>query len=82
MPLTHPAGILAWLVGAYHAGLHGVTVALHAVAKHTGVPVVVVAAIGLVISYRLLRRGARLAFEVSIVVVLLLVATRLGWIHW
>ena len=82
MPLSFQAGIVAWLVRAYHGGAAGVTGALRAVSTHTGIPVVVVAALALVLSYRMIRRGARLALEVGVAVVLLLVATKLGWIHW
>jgi hypothetical protein len=44
--------------------------------------VVVVAAIALVVSFRLARQAVRLAFQVAIVAALLAVATRLGWIRW
>jgi hypothetical protein len=44
--------------------------------------VVVVAALALVISFRLAKRAARLAVEVVVATTLLLVATRLGWIAW
>ena len=82
MPLSLPVGILAWLVRAFHGGTSSLTAALQVVSRHTGIPVVVVAGLALVLSYRMLRRGARLAFEVAVVVVALLAATRLGWIHW
>jgi hypothetical protein len=82
MPFSTPVGITAWLVHAYHGGMAGVTAGLHAVSRHTGIPVVVVAALVLVLSYRVIRRGARLALEVGVVVAVLLVATKLGWIHW
>lgn len=82
MPVTPSLGILAWVVRAYHGGTASLAAALHAVSQHTGIPVVVVAALALVLSYRMIRRGARLAFEVAVVVVLLLGATRFGWIHW
>jgi hypothetical protein len=49
---------------------------------HTGLPVIVVAAIALVVSWRIFRRSLRFVVEVTIAVALLLVATRIGWLHW
>jgi hypothetical protein len=57
-------------------------VALRWCAAHTGMPVVVVAAIGLVISLRLARRWARFAVEVALALGALLFAARLGWVRW
>ena len=48
----------------------------------SGLPVVVVAAIAVVISWRLAKRSARLAVEVTVVTAALVAATRLGWIAW
>ncbi len=50
--------------------------------KHTGLPVVVVAAVVLVVSFRVARHLARFAFQVAVVAALLVVATRLGWVRW
>lgn len=55
---------------------------LHWVSGHTGIPVVCVAAVAIVVSFRVARRVARLVLEVTLVLALLLVATKLGWIHW
>jgi hypothetical protein len=82
MPFTLPWGITGLALRGYHAAATGVTAGLHAVSRHTGVPVVVVAALAIVLSYRLARRAARLAVELAVVLALLLVATQLGWIHW
>jgi len=43
---------------------------------------VLVAAIALVLSWRIFKRTLRLAIEVVVAVALLLVVTRLGWITW
>jgi hypothetical protein len=51
-------------------------------AHHTGLPVVLVAAILLVLSWRILRRTLRMAVEVLIALALLVAATRLGWLTW
>ncbi len=51
-------------------------------AHHTGLPIVLVAAISLVLSWRILKRTVRLAVEVVIALALLVVATRLGWLTW
>jgi hypothetical protein len=82
MPVTPSVGILAWLARGFHGGAAGLTAALAAVSSHTGIPVVIVAAFALVVSYRVMRRGARLALQVGVVGALLLLATKLGWIHW
>jgi hypothetical protein len=48
------------------------------VAKHTGVPAVVVAALGVVISMRVVKRTLRLLVEVSLVTAVLLALTYAG----
>ena len=66
------AGIaLAWLKHA-----------LHWASAHTGLPVVVVAALALVLTWRVARRTWHVAFELALALAVLLVATRFGWIHW
>jgi hypothetical protein len=50
--------------------------------EHSGLPVIVVAAIALVVSWRLFKRSLRFVIEVVIAAALLLFATRLGWIAW
>jgi hypothetical protein len=49
---------------------------------HTGLPVVLVAALAVVLSWRVIKRGVRLALEVVIAFAVLAVATRLGWLTW
>ena len=56
--------------------------ALHWVSRHTGIPVVLVTAAALVVSYRVAKKTARLVIEIVVVAVLLVVATKLGWIHF
>jgi hypothetical protein len=60
----------------------GLRVALRWAAQHTGLPVLVVAAIALVVSFRLVKKSVRLVFEVAVATALLVAATRLGWIRW
>jgi NCAIR mutase (PurE)-related protein len=55
---------------------------LHWVAQHTGVPVILVAAVGIVVSWRIFKKTARIAVEVALVLVVLVIATKLGWISW
>jgi hypothetical protein len=65
------------------AALHdGARSSIRYLAQHTGLPVLVVAAVLLVIGYRLLRRSVRFFLEVAAIAVLLLAATELGWIRW
>jgi len=70
--------MLAW---APHAA-GGVRATLRWAARHTGLPVVVVAAFALVASWRIFRRAARLTVELAVALVLLLGAARMGWIRW
>jgi len=49
---------------------------------HTGVPALVVAAILLVVGYRILKKSARLLLEVALVAALLVAATHAGWLRW
>jgi hypothetical protein len=56
--------------------------ALRWAAHHTGLPVILVSAIAIVVSWRLFKRSLRLAIEVVVAVTLLVAATKLGWIAW
>lgn len=51
-------------------------------ATHTGLPTIAVAALALVIGWRVLRRTARLLLQVVVVVSLLAGAEAMGWIRW
>lgn len=70
--------VLAWLQVSGAA----VRATLRAIAHHTGLPIVVVAAIVLVVSWRVLKHGFALAVEVVVAVALLSAAAHLGWIRW
>ena len=50
--------------------------------QHTGVPAVVVAAVLLVLGWRLLKKSLRFVVEVALVTAALFAATQLGWIRW
>jgi hypothetical protein len=56
--------------------------ALHWTSGRTGLPVVVVAALSLVVAWRIARRTWHIALELALAVAALLMATRLGWIRW
>jgi hypothetical protein len=56
--------------------------ALAWVSVHTGVPALVVAAVALVVGYRVLQRTARFAVEVLVVSAALVLLTHLGMIRW
>ena len=49
---------------------------------HTGVPALVVAAVLVVVGYRILKKSARFLLELALVVALLVSATHAGWLHW
>ena len=61
---------------------HGIGRALHWASEHTGLPVVVVAAIALVVAWRLAKKAAHFALQVTVALALLLLATHFGWIRW
>jgi hypothetical protein len=50
--------------------------------EHSGLPVVVVAALTLVLAVRIAKRTWHIALEFAFALGLLLLATRLGWIRW
>jgi hypothetical protein len=56
--------------------------ALRQVSEHTGIPVVLVAAIALVMSYRAAKRMLRFAIEVGFALVVVVALTELGWIRF
>jgi hypothetical protein len=71
-----------WLPHVGPTMARGLRAALRWGAHHTGLPVMLFAAICLVLSWRILKRTVRLAVEVVIALALLVVATRMGWLTW
>jgi hypothetical protein len=53
-----------------------------AIARHTGIPAVLVAAVALVLAYRLARRSLHLVVEVTLAFALVLAATKAGWLRF
>ena len=49
---------------------------------HTGAPALVVAALLIVVGYRILKKSARLVAEVALVAALLVAAAHAGWLRW
>jgi hypothetical protein len=56
--------------------------ALRWASDHTGLPVVVVAALAIVLGWRVARRTWHIALELGLALAVLLLATKLGWIRW
>ncbi len=56
--------------------------AIVALSHHTGIPVVIVAAAALVVSWRLARKAGRLAVELAVAAAAVGLATKMGWIVW
>ncbi len=56
--------------------------AIRYLAQHSGIPALLVAAVLLVVGWRLVRKTFRFAVEVALVTAALLAATQLGWIRW
>lgn len=52
------------------------------ISRHTGIPAVFVAALLIVLSWRLAKRMAHVAVEVAVVTILLLALTKLGVVSW
>ena len=77
-PAFDPHRLVSWLPDAGQ----GLRAVLRWGAHHTGLPVVLFAAIALVASWHVFRRTLRFALQVVFAVVALLAATRLGWIAW
>ena len=73
-----PQRLLVW-AGMAGGDLRG---ALRWASGHTGIPVLLVAAIALVASWHLFRRTLRFAIEVVLAAALLFVATELGLLRW
>jgi hypothetical protein len=71
----------AWVEAAVHVVLARWLVVKHFLvwaSRHTGIPAVVLAAVAVVLGWRLWRRSARFAVEVSVVALVLLVLTKIG----
>ena len=75
-------GSLAWLSWNAKSLEVGGRAALRWLAAHTGLPALVVAAVALVVGYRILKKTARFALEVALVTAGLVAATHAGWIRW
>lgn len=60
----------------------GVKLVVRYVSAHTGLPMLLVAAVSVVLGYRILRRSARFFLEVAVVAFLLMAALELGWLRW
>ncbi len=71
-----------WLLASEAQMGHGVRVGIRWCSAHTGLPAVLVAAVGLVVGVRLARRWAHFALEVAVAVGVLFFAARLGWVKW
>lgn len=52
------------------------------IARHTGIPAILVAALLIVLSWRLAKRMAHVAVEVAVVTALLVALTKLGALSW
>ena len=61
---------------------NGARFAVRWLSLHTGLPALLVAAILVVVGYRILKKTARFALEVALVAALLVAATGAGWIRW
>jgi hypothetical protein len=82
-PLPVPLdSVLAFVADGARHGADGFRKLLRLLSTHTGIPVLLLAAVLLVVSYRAFKRSVRLLVEVAIALALLLVATHLGWIRW
>jgi len=72
-----PAAAWSWTHGVALVGF-----LVRTLSHRTGVPALLIAAILLVVGYRVLRRTARFVVEVVLVALALALASALGWIRW
>lgn len=68
--------------GALSALLFELRALVRYLAVHTGIPALFVAAVLVVVGYRLLKRTARFAIEVCAIALVLAAASELGWLRW
>lgn len=73
-----PHSALGWVLKVVVAS----TGSVRSLAQHTGLPMILVAALALVASWRVARRMPKLLIEVVVALALLVAATRLGWLRW
>jgi hypothetical protein len=78
LPSLDPRRMLSWASLASP----GLRQALRWGSQHTGLPVILVAAIAMVVSWRAFKRSVRFVLEVAVAVAFLAIATRFGWIRW
>jgi hypothetical protein len=71
--------LAAW---SWSGALAGAKAFVRYLAHHTRLPALVVAAILVVVGYRILKRTTRFAVEVAVVAVAFVAASQLGWIRW
>lgn len=85
-PLPHRIALPFGLALPSFGVLSGLAkMAVRWLSAHTGLPALVVAAILIVVAYRLFKKTARFAIEVALVAALLVVAaaaTSAGWLRW
>jgi hypothetical protein len=78
VPRFIPAAVLPWLHRIGGQAGRWIQVA----ARHSGIPAVLVAALALVLAFRLARRALHLVVEVGLALALVLAATKAGWIRF
>lgn len=74
---------MSWLATIPWKAVEGAArFAVRWLSSHTGVPALVVAALLVVVGYRILKKSARLLVEIALVAALLVAATHAGWLRW
>lgn len=76
LPFTLPSFAVVSGMGGF------AKMAVRWLSTHSGLPALVVAAILIVVGYRVLKKTARFAVEVALVAAFLLAATSAGWLRW
>lgn len=72
------------LLRVANAGIYGVyaRLAVRYMAQHTGIPALLVAAVSVVVGFRVLKKTVRFAVEVAVVAGALFGMTEMGWLTW
>jgi uncharacterized integral membrane protein len=76
--MLHLDRMLLWIASLGES----VRAALRWASCHTGLPVVVVAATAIVVSWHVFRRTLRFAIQIALAAALLFAATRWGLLRW
>jgi hypothetical protein len=71
-----------WVTEWAHRALLAFQHLVVTLARHSGIPALLVAAVALVLAWRVARRAVHLTVEIVLALALVLAATRAGWLRF